>query len=154
MGTRNLILYVDGSRVLPAAKKSYQSFGYAATRLHPENYKPHWVEQLMQRLHTVASHAFDRSVIEPVLAAFRHSRIVKLKGHSLHVYQERVDYLARFAARRGVDGQPADAQPMSMEEWLASGIVHYAPAPGAPDGQEPEYVQTTWHAPFVQAAAA
>lgn len=129
-------------------------FGYAQTSLHPGNYNQERAEKLMQRLHTVAKHAFDPSVVDLVLDAFRHSRLVKLKGHSFQVYQERADYLARHAARQGMLAEHEQCHPKDMDAWLAGGIAHYAPAKDAQPGSPPRYVEKLWRAPFVDVVPA
>lgn len=133
-------------------------FGYAAWSTHPGNFQGQKAEIVMQRLRGVAQHAFDASIIEPVLQTFFHSHIVKLRGHRQEVYQERVDYLAKFSARQALGLEEPDAAPMDMQTWLEQGLEIYPRMPVEEavetgveaDGQVAEVEPVIWRAPFVR----
>lgn len=119
-------------------------FGSAPSDLSPQNYRQANAERIHQMLDTVVKQAFggDKYVKELTLQALNEARIVKVKGHQKHVYQERVDYLARFQARQGARVLAAEDNPLPMEDWLKTGLLCYSDV----DGQR---VQQTWHAPFI-----
>ena len=116
-------------------------FGYAQQWLHPENYLTTRADQVRERLDRVAVQLYQVGTVELVLDYFEAATIHKLKGHSLDVYQERADYLAKCAAKAACALDMKE--PRAYEDWLATGIASY------------DYVNEvalTWHAPFVVAA--
>lgn len=114
-------------------------FGYAPTWLHAENYMFGRREQLLTRLRFTLKHIVKQPDAEVhVLDAFRKARIVKVKGHQFHPYQERADYLAKHSARAacGFD----EGAPLDFDTWLQRGQEYYI--------SHDQPVQT-WYAPFV-----
>lgn len=121
-----------------------QVFGYAQQRLHPENYRQAAGHALRTRLRTLVNRLFPPEVFDLVLKALNEMLIVWVKGHQNHVYQERVDYLARTTARRclGLEESPH----LLYDEWLARGFVNYRFVEnGAPE-------RTVFFPPFVEAS--
>lgn len=98
---------------------------------------------MTSRLAWVVSQCFDTSVESLVLEALATARIQKVKRHSLSVYQERADYLARHSAQ--VACAVAEEQLLTLDEWLKKGILTYDKALGT---------VVTWRAPFVQESLA
>jgi hypothetical protein len=119
-------------------------FGSAPSHLHKDNFAPSRAQQIHTCLDTVTRLCFDEEAKTLTLEALGAARIVKVKGHSLHVYQERVDHLAKFGARQGAGVVGQDESPQSMEEWLAAGIPTYLE-----NEQAGAYMRTIWRAPFV-----
>lgn len=117
-------------------------FGNAPGSLHPHNFQVVRAEQVMSRLHCVVKHCFTPDVIDVMLLAFSQCMIVKVKGHSRHVYQERVDYLAKFSAHQGCNNPQETLELLDLDAWLQKGIAEYKEKNGA-------YVRSVWHAPFV-----
>ena len=117
-------------------------FGYAATALHPENYLGTRRDKLLERLQHTVRNCFDASAFDLTMRAFEKARILKVKGHQRHVYQERADYLARMQARAaaGVAQEPL----VGFDEWLQCGLEHYV------HHDEPP---VRWYAPFVEVPA-
>lgn len=95
--------------------------GHASFWLHPGNYSKRYDEA-----HTVVQ------AVKPDDRHFRNfllnGRVVKLKGHSQEVYQERVDYLAKFAVRTGL-GEYQDF--IDYDDWLHAGFKKYDATVGA-----------------------
>lgn len=119
-------------------------FGAAPNDLHPQNYRHTNAERIHHAIDVVVEHAFmgDQGVKTLTLQAFNQARIVKVKGHQKHVYQERADYLAKFEARQGARLSYADDKPLPIDDWLKNGLPSYFDV----DGQ---CMHQTWHAPFV-----
>lgn len=92
-------------------------FGYAQTFLHPGNFHHRRVDQIESRLKCVVSHCFNPEMMGLTMQALQESRIVKLKGHSRHVYQERADHLAKRAAHEGCGTEPK-GPPLDIESWM------------------------------------
>jgi hypothetical protein len=125
-------------------------FGSAPSHLHKDNFAPTRADQIHACLSRVTQLCFDQKAHDLTLDALMHARIVKVKGHSLHVYQERVDNLAKFGARQGAGIVGMDEQPASMDDWLETGITTYANDSEAQRaGRAAEFVKSVWRAPFV-----
>lgn len=118
-------------------------FGYGPTWLHEGNLFGARRDQLLERLSFVIKTFFEPQTESLVMEAFEHARIVKIKGHMLHVHQERADYLAKHQARLTC-GLESD-QHLPFEQWLQKGFRVY-------DSATEQYL--TQHAPFVQAPGA
>lgn len=116
-----------------------QSLGAANTWLHPGNYssKGDLVRKQVQTLRRATDEQRSR-----MLWFLEHGLVHKLKGHSLDVYQERVDYLAKHAAYRAM-GKDEPLKP--YDEWLSSGFRVF-------DCTVNRYV--TYYPPFVESANA
>lgn len=97
-----------------------QVFGYAAFWLHPGNYSGQG-EGVRSSVATLKRATSNQK--EKLLHFLTHGRVTKLKGHQCEVYQERVDYLARHAARKA----NGDDSPLkSYEDWLREGFVKFS----------------------------
>lgn len=95
--------------------------------LHPENYRRTRAMQLLDKFHnTMSAFGYGLESFLIVANALTDCHIVKIKGHSGLIYSERVDYLARSAARKLSD--KSDFVPLSFNEWLKQGIVYYSKA--------------------------
>ena len=116
-------------------------FGYAQSWLHPENYQQRLADAVHERLRAVVDEFFEPPLYEFTLDVMRSARVVKLKGHSKHLNQERVDYLAKHAARAGLGLEMGP--PMSFEDWAARGLKGYEMVAGEP-------VLKHWFAPFIE----
>lgn len=115
-------------------------FGYGPTWLHEGNLFGARRDQLLERLSFVIDTFFEPPTQNLVMQAFDRARIVKIKGHMLHVHQERADYLAKYQARAvcGMESEPSE----SFEKWLERGFKVY-------DRDNDQYI--VQHAPFVSA---
>lgn len=118
-------------------------FGAGPNYLNPDNHQVVRSEQLLESLSIVSQHCFDDQARSLTIEAMQQARIVKVKGHCKHVYQERADYLAKFGAHEGLSkNSGVNKGPLEMNCWLKRGIEHYKIENGA-------YIKKIWHAPFV-----
>lgn len=115
-------------------------FGYSAFCLHEGNFGQVGAEKIKNRLKRVVDLCYSPPVYDQVMAAFLECRVIKLKGHRNDVYQERADYLAKFAAY--VPVEPHRAPLIPYEDWLGQGFVCYSKG-------EVEPVRSIWYPPFV-----
>lgn len=116
-------------------------FGYAATWLHPGNYRGINRQQVLDRLKKTVDSFFSPEAFDRVMKAFSLSRIVKLKGHRYEVYQERADYLAKHSARIAVTAQE-DEPPLAFDEWASKGFIKYVSPDLPPERVYPPFTAT------------
>lgn len=98
--------------------------GYAPTYLHPDNYKALRRDQIIQRMNKVQELCFPlmpSSVFEYYL---KEMRITKLKGHKNEVYQERVNFLAKYESTTA-GGLLKEFE--DYDTWLNKGFINYGP---------------------------
>ena len=119
-----------------------ECFGNGPSYLHMENYRAVQSERLMDRLAHVVKHCFEPRALALTLQAFDQCMITKVKGHSHHVYQERADCLAKFAATQKSQNEE-NKLALPFEDWLKQGIPYCKVVDGV-------RVFDTWFAPFVE----
>lgn len=107
--------------------------GHAPTYLAKENYRAYLAEQIERRVTRAAEFIGQEKLVPLIMDELHNVRMHKVKGHQGHVYQERVDYLAKWSAHTAV-GQTAPQ--LAFEEWLIKGLVIYMP----PEAAQPDMV--------------
>ena len=104
--------------------------GHAPTYLAKENFRTYMAEQVESRVKRAATFIGQDALVPQIMAELHNVRMHKIKGHQGHVYQERVDYLAKWSAHQAVGQQTPQ---LTFEKWLTKGLVIYmAPEPVAP----------------------
>ena len=93
-------------------------FGNASFFLHDDNRSP-MKEKVLATLDAMGCNDVERSLL---LQTLQHGNYVKLKGHKQEVYQERVDYLAKFTARF-LSGESTEFLP--YDQWLSMGFKQF-----------------------------
>ena len=110
--------------------------GHAPTFLYPGNYMGHKADLVINRLALIAKHTGYEESLPEMMALLSEVRVIKLKGHQQHVYQERVDYLANTRANIAAGDDQVE---LNFDDWLKKGILIYS----SPDKAR------RWVAPFV-----
>lgn len=107
-------------------------FGYAPTYLAPGNYRGHHANLIVQRITWAAAFVGIADEVPKMMETLAQVRMHKVKGHQGHVYQERVDYLAKKQAHAAV----GNITPiLTFDAWLKKGLVVYT-APQVTDPDE------------------
>lgn len=106
----NIVLFSDDEKI-----------GYAKTILHKENNMKH---ALTESLRKICTHFFKKDLYDSCISFLEKAFIHKVKSHSMLVYNERVDYLAKCAAKQkaGITG----FEVLAEEDWLYRGFVVYS----------------------------
>lgn len=138
--------------------------GHAPTYLAKENYLGFKADKVAERVKKAAKCIGQTHLVEQILQELAQVKMHKVKGHQGHVYQERVDYLAKWSAHL-VLGESQEK--LAFEKWLQKGLVIYGPpdAPTpvpapieldnpAPAGQEPSLVDLGLEDPSVESGPA
>ena len=113
--------------------------GHAPTYLAKENYLGFKAEKVAERVNKAAKCIGQTHLVDLILQELAQVKMHKVKGHQGHVYQERVDYLAKWSAHL-VLGESQEK--LTFEHWLRKGLVIYGPpettptAPALPTGEE------------------
>ena len=115
--------------------------GHAPTYLAKENFRGNHAASIERRLTKAAAFIGQQDLVPLIMDELARAVVHKVKGHQGHVYQERVDYLAKWHARKAL-GDTAEQLP--FEAWLKKGLVVYM-APAEP--AEPKDVADTSDAP-------
>lgn len=110
--------------------------GHAPTYLAKENYRGHYADIIRTRLTRAATFTGFGHDIDNMLRTLTQVRMHKVKGHQGHVYQERVNYLAKHQAHEAV-GETLSFLP--FEDWLKQGLVVYTSSKMKPS-DEREYI--------------
>ena len=96
--------------------------GHAPTYLAKENFRAHMTEQVERRVKRAAQFIGHDTLVPQIMEELHSVRMHKVKGHQGHVYQERVNYLAKWSAHQAV-GESTTQLP--FEDWLKKGLVIY-----------------------------
>lgn len=98
--------------------------GHAPTYLAKENYRGYLAEQIELRVVRAATFIGQIELVPRIMDELTNVVLHKVKGHQGHVYQERVDYLAKWNARKMLGD---DTEQLPFEAWLKKGLVIYMP---------------------------
>lgn len=98
--------------------------GHSPTYLAKENGRGYMAEKIEHRVIRAAKFIGQELLVPKIMDELHDVRMHKIKGHQGHVYQERVDYLAKWHAHVVVGNI---TEKLSFEKWLAKGLVIYMP---------------------------
>ena len=119
--------YMRGHGFTPQTTHIYcddDLLGYAPTYLAKENYQRHKAELIEKRIARAASFTNQTNLVPLIMEELRTVRLNKVKGHQGHVYQERVNYLAKWSAHLAVGKK---TKRLSFGKWLDKGFTIYMP---------------------------
>lgn len=103
--------------------------GHAPTYLAKENYLGFKADKVAERVKKAAKCIGQTHLVDQILQELAQVKMHKVKGHQGHVYQERVDYLAKWSAHL-VLGESQEK--LTFEHWLRKGLVIYGPPETTP----------------------
>ena len=107
-----------------------QLMGHAPTYLAKENFLGYKAELIERRVTRAAQFIGQEALVPQIMQELQDVCLHKVKGHQGHVYQERVDYLAKYGAHFSVGESP---EKLTFEDWLHKGLVVYGPPESTPD---------------------
>lgn len=96
--------------------------GHAPTYLAKENFRGHMAGKIENRIKRAAKFIGHEMLVPKIMDELHDVRMYKVKGHQGHVYQERVNYLAKWHAHLVVG---KITKKLSFEKWLAKGLLIY-----------------------------
>lgn len=109
--------------------------GHAPTYLAKGNYRGYQADLIERRVTRAATFIGQLDLVPKIMDELARAVVHKVKGHQGHVYQERVDYLAKWHARKMLGDQ---TEQLPFEAWLKKGLVVYM----APDESMPKVADT------------
>lgn len=98
--------------------------GHAPTYLAKENFRGYHAEKIERRVVRAATFIGQLELVPQIMDELTRVVLHKVKGHQGHVYQERVDYLAKWHARKALG---SETEQLPFEAWLKKGLVIYMP---------------------------
>lgn len=120
--------------------------GHAPTYLAQENFLQRKAACVEERLAHAAKRANQVHEIPQMLDDLARVRMHKIKGHQGHIYQERVDYIAKWHAYAGIN---EDKTFLPFDDWLLGGLIVYAPNPDLQGRIQEPNIGSVVYAPFV-----